>query len=558
MKLKTKLCSSLAKVLPATAPEGADFRSASALQGEIFSFQMAYCPVNFQGYEVKAEIESTLSEFISCYHVELIPVDYPGQLFDDDYISTHPGLFPDRLGRVPEKGAKAVFGQWRAYWIKVALPKDIPGGKYEISITLSAAPDPKDTFFKGKPVVKTSVFTLEVIPLQLPEQTLTLTNWFHADCLASYYKQEVFSEAHWQTMEKFFRCATAHGINLLLTPLFTLPLDTAFGHERPTCQLVKVRCDKGQYSFDFSLLTRWITLAQKCGFKEFEMSHLFSQWGAEYTPKIVATVDGCEKRIGGWDVRADSAEYIQFIDAFLPALTAYLKEKGLQDKVYFHCSDEPQKQHTASYIFAAELLKKYLNGFRILDALTDVKFYRMGYVTHPVPLEAHLDPFIKAGVPELWTYYCCGPADVYPNRLIAMPSSRNRVLGSLLYYYDIKGFLHWGFNFYYSQYSLHEIDPYRSADAGATFPAGDAFVVYPGVDGEPENSLRHEVFFEALQDQRALQLLERFMSRKAIQKMLDKFAPDGKMTMKSYPKGEKNVLAVRKKINTLLKKFCNA
>ena len=139
-----------------------------------------------------------------------------------------------------------------------------------------------------------------------------------------------------------------------------------------------------------------------------------------------------------------------------------------------------------------------------------------------------------------------------------MPSSRNRVLGSLLYYYDIKGFLHWGFNFYYSQYSLHEIDPYRSADAGATFPAGDAFVVYPGVDGEPENSLRHEVFFEALQDQRALQLLERFMSRKAIQKMLDKFAPDGKMTMKSYPKGEKNVLAVRKKINTLLKKFCNA
>ena len=82
-------------------------------------------------------------------------------------------------------------------------------------------------------------------------------------------------------------------------------------------------------------------------------------------------------------------------------------------------------------------------------------------------------------------------------------------------------------------------------------------MVYPGKDGIPENSLRHEVFFEALQDQRALQLLERFMSRKQIMKMLDKFAPDGKMSMSSYPKGEKNMLAIRKKINAMLKKYCN-
>ena len=557
MKLKTKLCSSLTKVMPGTAPEGAAYRSATALQGEIFSFQMAYCPENFQRYEVSIGIESALKDFISCYHVELTPADYPGQLFDDDYLTTKPALIPDRLGAVPEKGAKALFGQWRAYWIKVALPKDIPGGKYEIAITLSAAPAPEDTFYKGKPVVKKSVFTLEVIPMQLPEQSLKYTRWFHADCLAVCYQQEVFSEAHWQILENFIRCAADHGVTILLTPLFTLPLDTAVGHERPTCQLVRVNCDKGVYSFDFSLLTRWIKMAEKCGIKEFEMSHLFTQWGAEFTPKIIATVDGVEKRIFGWDVRANSAEYGQFIDAFLPALTAYLKANGLQDKVYFHCSDEPQEKHLESYCFAAELLKKHLTGFRILDAISDVKFYQLGYITHPVPMEAHLDPFIAAGVPELWTYYCCGPADVYSNQLMAMPSSRNRVMGSLLYYYDVKGFLHWGYNFYFSQFSLEPVDPYRSADAGGTFPAGDPFVVYPGKGGMPENSLRHEVFFEALQDQRALQLLEKFMSRKQICKMLDKFAPDGKMSVSSYPKGEKNVLAMRKKINTLLKQFCH-
>ena len=70
----------------------------------------------------------------------------------------------------------------------------------------------------------------------------------------------------------------------------------------------------------------------------------------------------------------------------------------------------------------------------------------------------------------------------------------------------------------------------------------------------PEDSIRHEVFTEGLQDQRALQLLETKMPREKIMKELDKLSPDSKMSMVNYPRGEKNVLAVRKKINQLIKK----
>ena len=192
-----------------------------------------------------------------------------------------------------------------------------------------------------------------------------------------------------------------------------------------------------------------------------------------------------------------------------------------------------------------------------MDALSSVDFYRMGYVEYPVPIESHIETFIAENVPELWTYYCCGPAQIYPNRLIAMPSSRNRILGTLLYYFDVKGFLHWGFNFYYSQFSICPIDPYRCTDADSAFPAGDPFVVYPGPGGVPEDSLRHEVFFEALQDQRALQLLEKFMPRKKILALLNKSVSDGKMSMANYPRGEQAVLGLRKKINTLLKKYAD-
>ena len=306
-------------------------------------------------------------------------------------------------------------------------------------------------------------------------------------------------------MEKFFRNAAAHGINLLLTPVFTPPLDTKVGGERPTVQLVKVFKNHGVYSFDFSLLAKWIDLAEKCGITHFEISHLFTQWGAEFTPKIIALTDGREERIFGWDVPANSPEYEKFLGAFLPELTAFLRAGSLEDRVFFHTSDEPHNGHEKSYGFAANLLKKYLDGFRTLDALSDVKYYRKGLVPLPVPVETKIEDFVAAKVPELWTYYCCYPGKTYSNRFITMPSSRNRVMGLLLYRYGIKGFLHWGYNFYYSQFSIKPLNPYICTDADGAFPAGDSFVVYPGKDGEPEDSLRLEVFHEALQDQRALQ-----------------------------------------------------
>lgn len=550
MKLETKLCSSLYKVMPATVPEGKNFSSGCALRKEIYAFQLAYCPMDFHRCILNIDIESPLKPHISCRSVELIPVDYTGLIFDDDYLSTAPGVFPDRLKDISSEPVKPSQGQWRSLWFKVDVPENCPAGKYPIRITISA----KDDAVK-KRVAATRTFTLEVLPLTLPEQTLDFTNWFHADCIATYYNCEIFSEEHWHILENFFKCAACHGMNLLLTPLFTPPLDTAVGAERPTCQLVGVKYNSGKYSFDFTRLDRWITLAQKCGIKKFEMSHLFTQWGAEFTPKIVAEVNGTEKRIFGWDIRADSKEYEDFLRAFLPELTTHLDNLGLHDKVFFHCSDEPNEKHLASYRYASGLLKKYLKDFPVIDALSSVEFYRRGYIANPIPCISHFDHFAKENIPGLWTYYCCAPAHIYPNRFITMPSSRNRVLGALLYYHDIKGFLHWGFNFYYAQLSTHAIDPYRTTDSDGAFPGGDAFIVYPEKNGIPEDSIRHEVFFEALQDQRALQLLETFVSRKQIMKMLDKFAAGKILTMADYPKGENNVLAVRKKINAMLKKY---
>ena len=553
MKLKAMFCSSLAKIMPSADP-AVEIRQGCALRGERFSFQLAYKSLDPDRQMLKVKTESPFGKALRVRKVGLVPVEYTGVAFDDDIISKDPGMYPDLLTDA-DPGDIPALPTWRALWFTVDVPKNCKPGIYEIKVSLQIGwprlPDPVYADCCSK------TFKLEVLDAVIPEQKLKHTNWFHCDCLATYYNVPVFSEEHWKIIGNFMKSAAAHGINMILTPVFTPPLDTKIGCERPTVQLVGVTRSKGKYSFDFSKLERWIGLARKSGIKYFEISHLFTQWGAVCTPKIVAKVDGKEKRIFGWDVKAGSKEYVGFLDAFLPRIAAFLRKKGLQKRVYFHCSDEPYAAHLEQYKANKEIMVRHLKGFPIMDALSHVEYYEQGIVTTPVPSEVALEKFLAAGMKERWTYYCCGPTTVFSNRFIHMPSSRNRIFGALLYVYDIEGFLHWGFNFYYSGLSRYPIDPYKCNDSGYFFPAGDAFMVYPGKDGVPDDSIRYEVFFEALQDQRVLQKLESLVGRDAVLKELDKLAPGRKMKIDNYPKGEKAVLALRNKINSMLRKALN-
>lgn len=122
----------------------------------------------------------------------------------------------------------------------------------------------------------------------------------------------------------------------------------------------------------------------------------------------------------------------------------------------------------------------------------------------------------KKEVPQPWVYYCCGQSVTVPNRFFAMPSWRNRIMGVLMYLHGIKGFLHWGFNFYNSQYSISHIDPFFNTHASYAFPSGDAFLVYPGPDEKPMSSIRAQVQREALDDLNALTTLESVVGRERV------------------------------------------
>lgn len=507
----------------------------SALCGETFGFQLAVCTQGIYRVQAQISVESALAEHITLYAVENVPCELPCSLTnsDDDYITKAPGLFPDVLTPI-EDGTLLCTEYTRSVWVDVAVPPACPAGEYPITVTVS-----------GEGCEAAAVFTLQVIPAVLPPQQTVYTQWFHTDCLSDYFGVPVFSEQYWRIVQNYVRTAVQSGVNMILTPLFTPPLDTAVGGERKTVQLVDIVSENGTYRFGFDKLERWVRLCRAEGIRYFEMPHLFTQWGARCTPKIMAEVDGETVRLFGWDVPSDSEKYRIFLDAFLPALTQELKRLGISEQVYFHISDEPTAECLDSYVRAKAQLGHRLDGFTVMDALSDVSFYDQGIVTHPVCSVMHAQTFYDRGVPDLWIYTCCEPMHTYSNRFLAMPSGRNRILGTQMYLYDVKGFLHWGMNFYNTHLSRAAIDPYRVTDAGAAFSGGDAFSLYPYRDGATP-SIRSRVFYDGLQDMRALQLLEMYIGREAVEELVHTFEIK---TFADYSHEYSLLMALRKAVN---------
>lgn len=528
------LASSLEKIFPGQSkPELCDLsrqnneNSVSILRGELPAFQLVYGKRKTE----KDEKDRNKSAFfengffyeitgspvpVRVRDVELVPSTFPCyEKTDEWYLTDQPGLFPDLLCKRDSDFVRFIPGQTRALWIDFPDTTQIPAGSYPINISIYAnKKDSESSNIKQVPY-QTLTFTLNVLDAELPKQTLIHTEWFHTDCLADYYHVPVFNEAHWDVIEEQIALAGEElGINMLLTPVFTPPLDTAVGGERTTVQLVKIKFEKDKYTFDFSDLAHWCEICRKYGISYLEIPHLFTQWGAKAASKIVVIEDGKEIKKFGWHTQALDPAYQEFLRQFLPALQEALIEFGYdREHIYFHISDEPGEDCLEGYKAARESVETLLAGWQVVDALSDYSFYENEIVKEPVVANNHIETFLEHQVPNLWTYYCCAQSIDVPNRFFAMPSWRNRIMGVLMYLYNIKGFLHWGFNFYNSQYSIKHIDPFFNTHADYAFPSGDAFLVYPGADGKPLSSIRAQVQRQALDDLRALQALETVIGR---------------------------------------------
>jgi len=516
--------------------------SLSGLRGETLSFQVAYRSDRLG--EVTLRVGGPLAEHTVARRIDLAHVEHPTyREKPENLIGRAPGFFPDPL--VPEVPFRTYPNQTRGIWFTLHIPDRAAAGRSRLSVRVASA---------GRSAADLSV-DVEVIGAALPKQELKNVHWFHNDCLQSYYRFEAWSPEHWRIVEKYLRNAADHGVNTITTPVFTPPLDTAVGTERPTMQLVDVQvAGKDRYRFGFRKFDRWVDLCRKCGMTDFEISHLSTQWGAKFAPKVVAEVRGRVKRIFGWETPSDGPEYRAFLLQFLPELVKALRRKRALGRAFLHVSDEPSVEQLPQYKAVRETLRRGAPELPVLEALSNIEFHREGCVDRPCPATNHAQPFLDAKVPHLWTYYCCGQAIGVSNRFMDFPSARNRILGWQLFKFGFEGFLHWGYNHWYEGAGSVLLDPYTASHGGRPLPPGDGFVVYPGKDG-PVDSIRWEVFREGLQDLRALCLLRDLAREIPSRNAARLLALEPVKDMFTWPRSPDWILGRREAVNRTIAKL---
>ena len=568
MKLDTRLVSSLVKIFPDDI-NGERISNITIMQNEPFSFQIAFKSEDddIEIVPLYIRIESDLDiSLISQYKVGYVPVIRADHMFaDDNFERKTPGLFPDVLLKrqtnpeIVENGPRwspwvekdeehklrTIKDSYQAVWFTVNENcEEIKAGNYYIKIKFFNSMDNN--------CVSEETLNLEVIGAKLPKQSLIYTSWFHCDCLADMYGIEVFSDRFFKIMRSFVTEAAKTGMNMILLPAFTPPLDTGIGNERKTVQLVGVELRDGKYSFDFSLMKKYINLCKECGIENFEHSHFFTQWGAKHAPKIMATVDGEYKRIFGWDTDATSDEYASFLKAYLKEFKMLLKEFNLEKNILFHISDEPNEECVSFYENAQKIVSEEIKDYMYGDAVSHFEYYEKGYTKKPIVIvdSEEMDKFVN-NCDDYWVYYTgnqlkCGCS----NRIIQTPSARNRVLGLQMYVGDAKGFLHWGYNYYYDIISQGMFNPLLNP-CGYNQLAGTSYLVYPDTRVKAIPSLRLKVFYEGLNDYRALQLLESLIGREETLKFIKDTI--GEVSYKFCPSG-KQLFQFREKLNKEISK----
>ncbi len=552
MDFKIKQVSSLEKVFKTDIDSLKQLYRKTLMKGETFSYQIAMqCPINT---EVVVDIDSPLKEYVKVYAVKNAPVDFPAYIdADDDYLTKEQCLMPDILMPVVFGETKVrPGGEAAAIWITVKIPEDTECGMYSVNAIVSTTGIP--TKIPTYPFTYTVPMNIEVINETLPKQSVYFTQWFHTDCIATAHDVEVYSDKHWDLIDKYMALAGEVGINMILTPVITPPLDTGVGLKRPCVQLVGIEKNGEKYSFDFTLLKKWIDMAHKNGIEYFEISHLFSQWGLNYAPNIKVTENGvCDYKFG-WHVDSKDPEYQNFLEQFLPALLEYFEKEGIKDNCWFHVSDEPSSEHIENYNYAYNLIKPLLGDCNTMDAISSYEFYKKGLIPHPVTSTNHIDTFIENNAQHQWAYYCSGQYKKVGNRFLAMPSYRNRILGLQLYKFNIEGFLQWGYNFYFNQHSRNEINPYITTSSDKAFPSGDPFSVYPVKNGVVP-SLRAIIFKEALEDVEICRKLESYIGREKVVEMIDE-AAGMELTFSEYPRNNDYIPELIEKMEQLIKEHC--
>lgn len=344
---------------------------------------------------------------------------------------------------------------------------------------------------------------VRVYNVTIPADTFPVTNWFSLEAISRCHGLPKDTPEFYGMVRRY-----AQAMRRIHQTMFYIELDD-------TCVT-----GRSPYTFDFEYLRPLIQLFFDEGMHAMELGALLSRgFLPDGSPDMYTDQFKCAMAP---HIPIDTPEGYAVTVHFVQALAEFLTRNGWQDKVYFHIHDEPDihfrddaalQARKRQYYLAASILRKYLPGVRVIEAVASPEF--RGGVDVWVPgtpgyeeNKAEFDRLTGLGE-EVWAYVCCGPEGHWLNRFLDFAVLKGRLLFWGCAKNRLGGFLHWGFN----QFPAG-LDPFTGTSCpnhtgiGTNFPCGDSFLVYPGTDG-PWPGMRMEAARRGAEDAALLRELYR-------------------------------------------------
>ncbi len=543
--LLTKAVSSLEKPFADQSVSDFEERSCiSALRGERVSFQLIYTyKMDEEGREwvlYHPEISGPLAPYAKLFAVRNVGVQKPcvgtpSARADKNYLRTKPGLYPDILTPLGVGGKfVAASDLLNSIWIDIEIPEGTAlAGEQTLTVDIIKNKDSSK--------VASHTYTVEILPVALPEEKVLYTQFFYHACISGYYGIKEYSARHWEIMENYLALARKEGMNTLFTPFNLVRI-----HKLPS----------GKLRADLSRFKRYIEMANRLGYKKIEITHLFTAGNCAYATKSLCYYEN-GKKISLGEKSATDPEVTAVLRATLSAIIRYMKKYDDDSRLIFHVADEPAADKIENFRAARATIADLIDPYEGVDAIYGTSdaiaaYYKEGLIRNPSPETPHVEHFCSLGVKNLWTYYCCGPTERFSNRFIAQSSPVTRSLGMQMYKFNIHGFLHWGINYYGGGDCGGFTLPYIDQSAQNWVSAGDSFTLYPAVNGTAYESIRAVIMQQVLQDIRAMQLCESLYSHEAVVSAIEE-AFGRELHFDTCAQDIETMEKIREKINAMIK-----
>ena len=405
-----------------------------------------------------------------------------------------------------------------------------PKGRLALYVCVEAGPDAVPGSYTGELCILEGKQETR-IPLRcrvgaalvppLSASRLGMLNFFDYNGLASQHNVEKNSPEYWRLYRRYVKAQVEMRCTHILLP-----------SGQPVYQ-------NGQLcGFDFSMAERAGQIARAAGARWLcggPIAHWQVWDDSEYYPKWDADT-GVTTPKGYLQLRLYFSEWAKIV-----------RKNRWQGCMTQSLADEPQTCNDGTYRILAGIFRKFLPRIPVVEAVETTNLG--GAIDIWVPKQDTYEKWkdeyeaLKAAGEEMWFYTCAFPAGPIMNRSMDLPLTVSRLILWMAALYRLKGFLHWGFNYYIGSDIWHSACcPHK----GELLPAGDAHIVYPGQKG-PLKSMRFEAQRAGAEDYELLVQALRLSPEKT-----DSLIQSVCRDFRTYTRKGQDLLAARNKLLTLI------